>query len=102
MLYRSAKTATYDQAVAKIEITLPDDLLERIDRAAEEDGVPRDELLLRFIEDGATRNKAAFRQKIEDMLGPPIPLGDSAQLIREMRDQRLPPSMRSDPEADDD
>jgi hypothetical protein len=102
MLNRSAKTATYGEDVAKIEINLPDDLLERIDRAAEEEGVSRDELLLRFVEEGATRSKAAFRKKIEDMLGPPIPLGDSAQLIREMRDQRLPPSMRPDPEADDD
>ena len=102
MLNRSAKTATYGEAVAKIEITLPDDLLERIDRAAEEEGMSRDELLLRFIEEGATRSEAAFRKKIEDMLGPPIPLGDSAQLIREMRDQRLPPSMRPNSEADDD
>jgi hypothetical protein len=102
MLNRSAKTATYGEDVAKIEINLPDDLLERIDRAADEEGVSRDELLLRFVEEGATRSKAAFRKKIEDMLGPPIPLGDSAQLIREMRDQRLPPSMRPDPEADDD
>ena len=102
MLNRSAKTATYGEDVAKIEINLPDEVLERIDRAAEEEGVSRDELLLRFVEEGATRSKAAFRKKIEDMLGPPIPLGDSAQLIREMRDQRLPPSMRPDPEADDD
>jgi hypothetical protein len=102
MLNGSAKTSTYGEDVAKIEINLPDDLLERIDRAAEEEGVSRDELLLRFVEEGATRSKAAFRKKIEDMLGPPIPLGDSAQLIREMRDQRLPPSMRPDPEADDD
>jgi Ribbon-helix-helix protein, copG family len=99
---RSANTATYGEDVAKIELILPDDLVERIDRAAEEEGVSRDELLLRFIEEGATRSKAAFRKKIEDMLGPTIPLGDSAQLIREMRDQRLPPSMRPDPEADDD
>jgi hypothetical protein len=102
MLNRSANAATYGEDVAKIEITLPDDLLERIDRAAEEEGVPREELVLRFIEDGATRSAAAFRKKIEDMLGPPIPLGDSTQLIREMRDQRLPPSMRPDPKADDD
>jgi hypothetical protein len=84
--------------MAKVEINLPDDLLERVDRAAEEEGVSRDELLLRFIEDGATRSAAAFRKKIEDMLGPPIPLGDSAQLIREMRDGRVPPFYREDPQ----
>ena len=102
MLNRSANTATYGEDVAKVETNLPDDLLERVERVAEEEGVSRDELLLRYIDEGATRSKAAFRKKIEDMLGPPIPLGDSAQLIREMRDQRLPPSMRPDPEADDD
>jgi hypothetical protein len=102
MLNRSAKTATYGEDVAKIELTLPEDLTRRVERAAEEEGVSRDELLLRYIDEGATRSKAAFRKKIEDMLGPPIPLGDSTQLIREMRDQRLPPSMRPDGEADDD
>ncbi len=102
MLNRSAKTATYDQGVAKIEINLPDDLIRTVERAAEEEGVARDELLLRYIDEGATRSKAAFRKKIEDMLGPPLPLGDSTQLIREMRDQRLPPSMRPDGEDDDD
>jgi hypothetical protein len=96
MLNRSANTATYGEDVAKIQITLPDDLLERIDRVAEEEGVPRDKLLLRFIEDAATRNEAAFRKKIEDMLGPPIPMGDTTQLIREMRDGRVPPFYRED------
>ena len=102
MLNRSAKTATYDQDVAKIEITLPDDLLRRVERVAEEEEVSRDDLLCRYVEEGAKRSAEAFRREIEDMLGPPIPLGDSTQLIREMRDERLPPSMRPDPEAEDD
>ncbi len=96
MLNRSAKTATYDQGMAKIEITLPDDLLRRVERVAEEEGVPRDDLLLRFVDEGATRSKSAFRKKIEDMLGPPIPMGDTTQLIREMRDGRVPPFYRED------
>jgi hypothetical protein len=96
MLNRSAKTATYGEDVAKVEINFPDDLLDRIDRAAEQEGVSRDELLLRFIEDGATRSEADFRKKIEDMLGPPIPMGDTTQLIREMRDGRGPPFYRED------
>ena len=98
MLNRSANTAAYGEAMANVEIKLPDDLLERIDRAAEEEGMSRDELLLRFIEEGATRNEAAFREKIEDMLGPPIPMGDTTQLIREMRDGRVPPFYREDPQ----
>lgn len=96
MFNRSAKTATYHQDVAKIEITLPDDLLERVDCAAEEEGMSRNDLLRRFIEEGATRSKAALREKVEDMLGPPIPMGDTTQLIREMRDGRVPPFYRED------
>jgi hypothetical protein len=98
MLNRSAKTATYGEDVAEIEINLPDDLLERVERAAEEEGVSRDDLLLRFIEEGATRNEEAFRKMTEDMLGPSIPMGDTTQLIREMRDGRVPPFYREDPQ----
>jgi hypothetical protein len=96
MLNRSAKTATYGEAMAKIEITLPDDLLRRVERAAEEEGVSRDEMLLRFVDEGAKSYAEAFRREIEDMLGPPIPMGDTTQLIREMRDGRVPPSYRED------
>jgi predicted DNA-binding protein len=98
MLNRSANTATYDQDVAKIEINLPDDLLERIDNAAEDAGETREEFLLRVVEEAAIESEAAFRKKIEDMLGPSVPMGgDSAQIIREMRDGRVPPFYREDP-----
>jgi hypothetical protein len=72
-----------------------------IDRAAEDAGETREEFLRRITEEAMTRWEAAFRQEIEDMLGPSIPMGgNAAEIIREMRDQRLPPSMR--PDRDDD
>ena len=98
MLNRSANTATYDQDVAKIEINLPDELLKRIDNAAEDAGETRGEFLLRIAEEAVIESEAAFREKIEDMLGPSVPMGgDTAQIIREMRDGRVPPFYRKDP-----
>jgi hypothetical protein len=98
MLNRSANAATYGEDVAKIEINLPDDLLERIDNAAQDAGEAREEFLLRILEEAVIESEAAFRKKIEDMLGPPVPMGgDSAQIIREMRDGRVPPFYRKDP-----
>jgi hypothetical protein len=95
MPHRSAIPATYPGYVAKIELNLPDDLLRRIDNVAEDAGETREETLGRLVEEGATAYEAAFRKKIEDMLGPPVPMGgNAAEIIREMRDNRLPPSMR--------
>lgn len=88
---RSAKTAIYAESVAKVEITLPDDLLQRIDIAAEHAGLARDELIRRTTEEEVTRSEAAFRKEMEEMLGPPIPLGgNAAEVIREMRDNHPP------------
>ena len=91
MLHRSAETATYPGDMAKVELDFPDDLLRRIDNAAEDAGESREEFLRRTAEEGVARSEAAFRKRIEDQLGPPIPLGgDSAQIIREIRDNWPP------------
>jgi hypothetical protein len=101
MLHRSAETATYPGEMAKVEINLPEDLLLRIDKAAEDAGETRGEFVRRIAEEEATRSEAAFRKKMEDMLGPPVPMGgNSPQIIREMRDQRLPPAYRDQPDHD--
>ncbi len=101
MLNRSANTATYPRDMARIEIEIPDALLGRIDNVAADAGESRDEILRRLIEEGVVAYEAAFRKKIEDMLGPPVSLGgNAAEIIREMRDNRLPPSMRPDQDRD--
>jgi predicted DNA-binding protein len=101
MLHRSAETASYAGEMAKVEINLPDDLLRRVDNAAEDAGETREAFLRRIAEEGVVKSEAAFRRRIEEMLGPPVPMGgDSAQIIREMRDQRLPPAYRNEPDDD--
>jgi hypothetical protein len=101
MLHRSAKTATYAGEMAKVEIDIPDDLLVLIDNLARDAGETREEFLRRVAEEGIATAKAAFRAEIDEMLGPPVSMGgDSAQIIREMRDQRLPPAYRDDPDQD--
>ena len=71
MLNRSAKTATYDQHVAKIEITLPDDLLDQVDRVADRVGETRNEFLVRIVGDEVERGLLQSRKELEAMMGPP-------------------------------
>jgi hypothetical protein len=71
MLNRSAKTATYGVDVAKVEINLPDDLLERVDRAAEQAGETRDEFLARIVGEEVARVEVQRRKELEAMMGPP-------------------------------
>jgi hypothetical protein len=97
MLNRSAKTATYREDVAKIALTLPDELLERIEIAAQEAGETREAFLRRIADEKLKGMEDAHRKMVEAKLGPPVPMGgDSAQLIREMRDGRVPPVYRKD------
>jgi predicted transcriptional regulator len=96
MLNRSAKTATYGEGVAKIEINLPDELLDRIDVAAERVGETRDQFLERIAGQEVERIHWQLRRELEQMVGPPKPMGgNAAGIIREMRDN-WPPDRRGD------
>ena len=89
MLHRSANTATYHEDVARIEIEFSDDFLRQIDEAADRAGEDRDEFLRRSVESEVSRNEAAFRKELEEMLPPPIHGGgESERWIREDRDHR--------------
>lgn len=91
MLNRSAKTATYDQDVAKIEITLPDDLLEHVGDYAARAGETREEFLRRIVEEEVDRSHARLREELEKLWAShQIDLGGktAAELIREGRDSR--------------
>jgi hypothetical protein len=100
MLNRSAEIATYPGSMTRIEVTVPDDLLRRFDHAAERAGLTREEFLRRIADEKAIESETAFRKEMEDLLGPPMPMGgEAAKIIREMRDNRLPPSFR--PRDDD-
>jgi predicted transcriptional regulator len=91
MLNRSANTATYPADMARIEIDLPDDLLEKIDEVAHRAGETRDEFILRVIEAEVEESNARLRVRLEAWLDDhPLDLGGktAAELIREGRDNR--------------
>jgi hypothetical protein len=71
MPQRSAFPATYPESVARIQLTLPDDLLRRLDAAAERAGETRDEFLCHSAEEATVENEAAFRKEIEEMMPAP-------------------------------
>jgi hypothetical protein len=89
MLHRSAETATYPGDMAKVELNLPDDLLRRIDRAADRAGETREEFLQRMAQQGVAESKARFRKEMEEMLPTPIHGGGgTAEWLRWDRDHR--------------
>jgi hypothetical protein len=89
MPHRSAETATYPGEMAKVVLRLPDDLLRQIDEAADRAGETRHEFLNRSVEEGLRRNQLAFRNELEEMMGPPIHRGGgSAEWLRWDRDHR--------------
>ncbi|HKZ12856.1 MAG TPA: hypothetical protein VJL81_03315 [Solirubrobacterales bacterium] len=78
--------------MAKFEIEIPDDLLVLLDNVSRDAGENREEFLSRVAEEGLITAGDALTKKFLERLGPPRPMGgDSAQIIREMRDQRVPP-----------
>jgi len=68
-------------------ISIPDDLLERLDACADANRESRSGLLRRLAERELTEGDDNRRRELEQLLGPPVPLGgDAAKLIREDRD----------------
>lgn len=90
MPHRSAETASYAGAMAKIELDLPDDLLEQVERYAVRAGLTRDEFLRGVVEEEIEQCHARLRKEMKELLEPPLDLGGqtAAELIREGRDSR--------------
>jgi predicted DNA-binding protein len=91
MPHRSAIPATYPESVAKIELNLPDDLLEHVDDYAYRAGETRNAFLQRIIEEEIDRCHARLRKQLEELLDShPLDLGGktAAELVRESRDSR--------------
>jgi hypothetical protein len=77
----------YTQPMAKVMISIPDDLLERIDARARSSHETRSGLLRRLAERELSTENARLREEFEELLGPPVSLGgDAAKLIREDRE----------------
>jgi HicB_like antitoxin of bacterial toxin-antitoxin system len=77
----------YTHPVAKVMISIPDELLERLDAQSRENRETRSGFLQRLVENELDTAAARQRKEFEDLLGPPIDLEvDAAQLIREDRE----------------
>ena len=79
----------YTHSVAKVMISIADDLLERIDAQARANRETRSGFLQRLAERELSQQGQDRRRQLEDLLGPPVNLGgDAAKLIREDRESR--------------
>jgi hypothetical protein len=77
----------YTDSVAKVMISMPDDLLDRLDAQARANRETRSGFLRRLAERELEIDEARQRREIEGLLGPPLHMGgDSARLIREDRE----------------
>ncbi len=80
----------YPHDVAKVLISLPDDLLSRIDEFAKRSSETRSGFLQRLAEREIAADNARRRKEFEELLGPPLPPGtDFTRMIREDRDNDL-------------
>ncbi|HEY0391875.1 MAG TPA: type II toxin-antitoxin system HicB family antitoxin [Solirubrobacterales bacterium] len=77
----------YTPPVAKVMISIPDNLLERLDARARANRETRSGLLRRLVEQEVSVQSANRRKEFEDLLGPAVNMGgDAARLIREDRE----------------
>ena len=73
--------------MAKVMISIPDNLLERLDAQARANRETRSGLLRRLVEQEISAESTNRRKEFEDLLGPPVSMGgDAAKLIREDRE----------------
>jgi metal-responsive CopG/Arc/MetJ family transcriptional regulator len=73
--------------MAKVMISLPDDLLTRIDARVESQHATRSGFLRRLAERELAQEHGRRRARIEELLGEPVALGgDAAKLIRADRE----------------
>lgn len=85
----TAGNTIYTHPVAKVMISIPDDLLERLDTQARAAQETRSGLLRRLVERELSEQGDGQRKELEDLLGPPVHLGgEAAKLIREDRASR--------------
>jgi HicB_like antitoxin of bacterial toxin-antitoxin system len=87
MLTLAAGNTGYTHPVAKVMISVPDDLLTRLDARARANRETRSGFLQRVAERELASGEARKREEIEDLLGAPLHMGgDAARLIREDRE----------------
>ena len=83
----TSSNTIYTLPVAKVMISMPDDLLDRLDAQARANRETRSGFLQRLAERELDTERVRKRKELEDLLGPPLDLGgDAARLIREDRE----------------
>jgi hypothetical protein len=83
----AAGNTVYPFDVAKVLISLPDDLLSRIDEYAKRSAETRSGFLQRLAESEIAADNARRKKEFEDLLGPPLHLGgNTVQKIKEGRE----------------
>jgi predicted DNA-binding protein len=88
---RTAGNTLYTHSVAKVMISIPDDLLERLDAHAKSAGQTRSGFLRHLAEQELGSVDDDRRQEVErllDLLAAEPLGGNAAQIIREARDSR--------------
>jgi hypothetical protein len=86
----TAGNTVYTRPVAKVMISIPDDLLDRLDAQARANRETRSGVLQRLVERELSTENARRRKEFEELLGPPMDLGGkAAELIRRDRDRDL-------------
>lgn len=79
----------YTRLVAKVMISIPDSLLERLDAHVGAIGETRSGFLQRLAERAIEEENVNRRRELEEALGPPVRMGgDAVRLIREDRESR--------------
>ncbi len=83
----AAGNTVYTPPVAKVMISVPDDLLTRLDAQARANRETRSGFLQRLAERELASGEVGKREEIEGLLGAPLHMGgDAVRLIREDRE----------------
>jgi hypothetical protein len=83
----AAGDTVYPGDVAKVLISIPDDLLARIDEYAKRAAETRSGFLQRLAEREIAADNARRKKEFEELLGPPLRLGgNTVQKIKEGRE----------------
>lgn len=84
-----AGNTVYTHPMAKVMISIADELLARIDAQAQANRETRSGFLQRLAERELSTQGEDRRKQLEELLGPPVNLGgEAAKLIREDRESR--------------
>jgi hypothetical protein len=80
----------YPEAVPKVLISMPEELLRQLDDAAQRRGESRSGFIQRIAEHEIVESNAQLRKELEELLEPPLDLGGrtAAELVRKGRDTR--------------